>query len=129
MFWRSMVLPSVRAFDLEDFLLGTRSCPMKFVSLQSGEGSSTSAAPLQIGSMIAQRINPEYLIWMRTDQALMSWLLTSISESMLGHVVHCTTASQIWLTLQQIFTTTSKARILQLRFLALVYEEGRHEYS
>ena len=53
---------------------------------------------------------------MRTDQALMSWLLSSISESMLGHVIHCTSSAQIWLTLHQLFTTTSKARVLQLRF-------------
>ena len=119
-YWRSLVLPSVRAFDLEDFLFGTRSCPAKFISLQSGEGSSILAAPLQIGSlastMIPRRLNPEYLAWMRTDQALMSWLLSSIYETMMGHVIHCTSSSQIWITLQQLFTTTSKARVLQLCF-------------
>ena len=115
-FWRSLV----RVFDLEDFIFGTRSCPAKFISLQSGEESSTSAAPLQIGSlaskMVAQRLNPKCLVWMRIDQALMSWLLSFISEFMMGHVIHCTSSSQIWLTLQQLFTTTSKARVLQLHF-------------
>ena len=118
-FWRSLILPSVRAFDLEDFLLGTRICPMRYVSLQQGEGSSSSTH-LQIGSLtsqvVAQRVNPNYIAWMRTDQALMSWLLSSISESILGHVIHCTSSAQIWLTLQQFFTTTSKAWVLQLRF-------------
>ena len=101
-FWRSMVLPSVRAFDLEDFLFGIGACPAKSIPLCFSEGSSTSTVPLQIGSVITQRINPEYLIWMRTDQALMSWLLPSIIESMLGHVLHCTTSSQIWLTLNEL---------------------------
>ena len=114
-FWRSLILPSVRAFDLEEFLLSIRLCPVKFVSLQAGEGSS-STNQLQIGSLsssrVAQRVNPDYLAWMKTDQALMSWLLSSISESMLGHVIHCTSFSQIWIALQQLFTTLSKARVL-----------------
>ena len=91
---------------------------MKFISLRSGEGSS-STAHLHIGfltsQMVAQRVNPDYIAWMRTDQALMSWLISSIFESMLGHVIHCTSSSQIWLTLQQLFTATSKARVLQLQ--------------
>ena len=50
-FWRSLIFPSVRVFDLEDFLLGIRICPPKFVSLQGGEGSSSSTSSLQIGSL------------------------------------------------------------------------------
>ena len=115
-FLHLLVLPSVRAFDLEYFLFGTRLCPPKFISLQAGEGSSSSQ--LQIGSltlsMVAQRVNLDYFVYMRTDQALMIWLLSSSSESMLGHVIHYTSSSQIWVTLQQLFTTTSKARVLQL---------------
>ncbi|PON63369.1 hypothetical protein TorRG33x02_276610 [Trema orientale] len=34
------------------------------------------------------RLNVEYSVWIRTVQALMTWLFASISESMLGHVIH-----------------------------------------
>ena len=119
-FWHSLILPFIWVFDLEEFLLGTKIYPVIFISLQAGEGSSTSTNKLQMGSLtsprVAQRVNPKYLSWMRIDQALMSWLLSSISESTLGYVVHCTCLSQIWLTLQQLFTTTSKAWVLQLQF-------------
>ena len=33
--------------------------------------------------------NPEYISWKRLDQFVMGWLLSSISEQMLGHVIHC----------------------------------------
>ena len=54
-FWQTLILPVVRAFDLEDFLLGTRVCPVRFLSLQPGEGSSSSAH-LQIGSMTSPMV-------------------------------------------------------------------------
>ena len=73
----------MRALDLEGFLDGSRICPHHFVPVQNGKGSSTSEPP-QI------RVNPEYIAWVRINQAIMVWLLDSISEVMLGHVVHCT---------------------------------------
>ncbi|PON91706.1 hypothetical protein TorRG33x02_125370, partial [Trema orientale] len=35
-FWRSQVLPAVRAHDLEGFLLGTVPCPPRFVDHTTG---------------------------------------------------------------------------------------------
>ena len=34
---------------------------------------------------------------------------------MLGHVIQCTTASEIWKTLERLFVTKSKARLLHLQ--------------
>ena len=78
---RSLVLPAIRAHDLDGFLTSTRPCPAQFLQLQSREESLNGVSTSQV------RINPEYSIWMRIDQAIMTWLLSSISESMLGHVV------------------------------------------
>ncbi|PON50169.1 hypothetical protein PanWU01x14_224820 [Parasponia andersonii] len=90
-FRRSQILPTVRAHELEGFLLGTHPCPEQFIRFQEGEGSSDAQAM----ASSAQRLNPAYTYWIRTDQALMSWLLASISESMLGHVVRCTSSAQL----------------------------------
>ena len=67
--WRSQILPTVRAYDLENYLLCTVTPPVKFVNDQS-------------------TVNPAYSQWLRLDQFLLSWLLSSISESMLGHIVN-----------------------------------------
>ena len=103
--WRSQILPTVRAYDLENYLLGTVTPPVKFVNNQS-------------------TVNPAYSQWLRLDQFLLSWLLSSIFESMLGHVVNCNSSSEIWTTLGQLFSTKSKARLLHLRFLLQTTKKG-----
>ena len=87
---------------LKDFLLGTGIKPPEFLSDSSNSASSSC--------------NPDYLTWIRLDHFPMSWLLSSVSEQMLGHVVHCKTSAEIWNVFDQLFSTRSKARILQLRF-------------
>ena len=80
-----MVLPAIRALDLEGFLDGSRVCPARFLPNLIGKGSST-------GEQAQVKVNPEYIAWIRMDQAVMVWLLSSISEVMLGHVVRCTSS-------------------------------------
>ena len=59
--------------------------------------------------------NPDFVVWMRLDQFLISWLLSSISEKMLGHVIHGQYSAEQWNVLERLFFTKPKARILQLR--------------
>ncbi|KAH6783168.1 Subtilase family protein [Perilla frutescens var. hirtella] len=49
--------------------------------------------------------NPDYQIWLSRDQFLLSWLLSSISEAMLGYLTRCHTTCDLW-----------TARIMQLHF-------------
>ncbi|KAK6137336.1 hypothetical protein DH2020_028917 [Rehmannia glutinosa] len=103
-FWRAHVLSTVRAHGFESILFGD--CPVPEASITStSEGTSTTS------------INPAYVLWMRRDQFLLSWMLASIGESMLGHVSRCTTTSALWSVLEKLFQTSSKARILQIRFM------------
>ena len=53
----------------------------------------------------------------------MSWLLSSITEQMLGRV-WCNTSAEIWKVLDQLFSTRSIARILQLRFSLQTTRKG-----
>lgn len=54
---------------------------------------------------------------------LMAWLLASISE-LVGHVVRCTSSRQIRLTLEQLASENSTARLLQLRFQLQSVKKG-----
>lgn len=67
-FWRSQILATVRAHNFEDVLL----CSSAPTDVVSCDGSSTSGLGL--------------LDWNKRDQFLLSWILSSITESMLGHV-------------------------------------------
>ena len=109
-FWKSQILPSVRAHDLKGFLLGT---------------------PIKLDEYIVDSINPQAVLqnldhfsWIRLDQFLMSWLFSSISEQMFGHVVHSKSSVEVWTILEQLFSTKLKARVLQLCLLLQTTKKG-----
>ena len=97
---RSQILPTVRAYELEGFLIGTQSQPQ------------------------FRSVNSDYTHWCRLDQFLLCLILSSMTESMLGHVLYCHTPSEIWKTLEQFSSTRSKARILNLRYLLKSIKKG-----
>ena len=103
MFWKSQILPAARAHDLEVFLLGPKPKPDEFI--------------VDFTNSNVLFTNPDYRSWIRLDQFVMSWLLSSISEQMLGHVVHCQSVVEVWIVLEQLFSTKSKTRALQLQTL------------
>ena len=107
--WRSQILPTDRAYGWEEFLLGTNSKPERF--LASSTSSDQPTAPASLEQVL---VNPAFLQWTHLDQFLLSWILSSISEPMLGHVIQCTSASGIWKLLEQLFATKSKARHLRI---------------
>lgn len=100
-YWRPQILATARTHGLDDLLLGQIEAPEKYLQ------SSSELSSLQI--------NPSYLDWIKRDQLLVSWLLSSVSEAMLGHVARCSSAAEIWNILENLFQNHSKARILQLR--------------
>jgi gag-polypeptide of LTR copia-type len=72
--WKFLVLPHVRGHDLMGFLDGSRPVP----------SATTSTG-----------VNPAYKLWFRQDQLLLAWLLSSISESIVSQVVHCSTSAEL----------------------------------
>ena len=103
--WRSQVLPTIRAHGLEGFLLGNIPCPDQFLdsTIVNGNGETETI----------QITNQEFVSWTRHDQFLMSWLLSSMTESMLRHVIRCKIVAGIWSSLDQLFNIKySKVRIL-----------------
>ncbi|XP_060970030.1 uncharacterized protein LOC133037187 [Cannabis sativa] len=120
-YWRSQALPALRAHDLEGYALGTKHCPPQFVDNTIGGPIPDEPRQLNLG----------FAMWRRTDQSVLSWLLNSISESMFGHVVNCLSSHDLWVTLENSYTTSSKARTLQLRFQLQSLKKGSlsiHDY-
>ena len=80
LFWNIQILPAARSHDLKAFLLNTKSKANEVIADSSNPSISIN--------------NLEYVSWMRIDQFVMSWLLSSISEKMLSHVIHCQSSAQ-----------------------------------
>lgn len=100
------MLATVRAHSFEDVLLCS-SAPGESVS---ADGSSSS--------------NLSSIQWTKKDQFLLSWLLSSISESMLGYVSRCAHSFQVWKVFEELFQSQSKARAMTLRFQLQTLKKG-----
>lgn len=94
-FWRAQILDTTRAHKFDDLLNKYHNPPSHYL-------------PSSSGNFVA---NPDFLAWIRCDQ----WLLSSIGESMFGHVTHCITTCDIWTVFENLFQSRSKARIMQLQ--------------
>ncbi|KAL5845588.1 hypothetical protein ACOSQ3_009112 [Xanthoceras sorbifolium] len=103
-YWKTQILPVVRAFDMEEFIFGPTKCPDKFVQITD----STSGE-------ITLNYNDEYLNWKKIDQLLVSWLFSTLSPSVLGQVTRCVTACEVWSLLVQLYSRHSMARIMHIR--------------
>ncbi|KAK6119522.1 hypothetical protein DH2020_046733 [Rehmannia glutinosa] len=93
-YWRIQILSTVKAHGFEEFLFGTVKVPPNIV-----EGE----------------VNHAYTLWLRRDQLLFSWIIASISESMMGYITRCNTSSDLWSILETVFRSQSRARVQHLK--------------
>ncbi|KAL4386437.1 hypothetical protein GQ457_09G004620 [Hibiscus cannabinus] len=95
--WRQQVLFTIESLDLSSHIDGTSVLPPQYV-LVNGE-----KVP-----------NPHFASFKQQDSALCSWLLASISLSILPSLVSCRTAFEIWEKVQQVFSISSTTKIMNL---------------
>ncbi|KAL5837905.1 hypothetical protein ACOSQ3_015074 [Xanthoceras sorbifolium] len=103
LFWKAQALFEIRAYNIEDFIFESRPSPPKFVETISFETNE-----------VIRRISNDFLIWKKNDQPLVCWLLSTLSESVMGEVISCVTAYKVWTILERLYAQQSKARILHL---------------
>lgn len=98
--WKQQIITTVRGYGLEGFLDGSSIPPDKFIP--AGEPGLL-------------RVNPEYTAWQRQDQLLASWILSSLSESVLVTMVGLNSSYDMWQSLELNFSSQSKARVMQYK--------------
>uniref|UniRef100_A0A2N9HY44 CCHC-type domain-containing protein n=1 Tax=Fagus sylvatica TaxID=28930 RepID=A0A2N9HY44_FAGSY len=99
--WKHQLSSILKAYSMIDFVDGTVPSPSQF--LTDAEGNLTSAA------------NPEFKIWNTRDQALLTLINSTLSTPVLSMVVGHNSAQAVWKTLEQRFTSTSRANVLNLK--------------
>ncbi|KAA8525572.1 hypothetical protein F0562_007427 [Nyssa sinensis] len=99
--WKVQTFAYLRGQDLYGYVDGTQPKPPKFLS------ESPDSPPT---------INPAYSLWKRTDQLVLSVLFSSLSNSILGHVLSCSTAQALWHSVVSMFSYQSQAKKFQIRF-------------
>ena len=78
---------------------------------------------------IANKVSAVYESWIVQDQALFSWLLSTISESVLPRVLSCKHSYQIWDQIHKHFNAVMKARVHQLRSELKTTKKGTRSIS
>ena len=107
--WKAQVRASIIANGLEGFVTGDSVCPDRYLNLIEGEPSSSAV-------LISQRQeNPEYIVWMKTDKLLQSWMLSSMVDNVLIMVINCESLLELWERLGQIFMSQLKAKFMPLK--------------
>ncbi|KAF3775369.1 hypothetical protein EJ110_NYTH50581 [Nymphaea thermarum] len=75
--------------------------------------SSSTHPPKKLNSNSTE-INPEYIKWKRSDQLALSWILSTVSESILTQMISYDKAREAWVALANAHASHSNIRILQL---------------
>jgi hypothetical protein len=89
LFWRAQIGPLLRSHSLECFVDG--SCPYP------------------------PPAHPSYRLWIAQDQAILSALQASLSEGVAGLVLFAATSRDVWVTLENNFSSQSSARSMAIR--------------
>lgn len=116
---RVQVLFSIGTYEIENHLTGFMSLPSLFVMVKDDLGTSLV------------KTNPNFSNWKKYDRLLMSQLFVLISESLFGYISKCTTALEIWGTLQNYCVLESKVRVMELKLTLQTLKKGNltiHDY-
>jgi hypothetical protein len=75
--WHAQILPAIREAQLEDLLTGADEKSAKTISVKTGD-------------TVTQKANPDYVRWVTHDQALLGYLLSSLTQEILMGVTTLT---------------------------------------
>ncbi|RVW60941.1 Retrovirus-related Pol polyprotein from transposon RE1 [Vitis vinifera] len=60
-------------------------------------------------------INPASVAWRRQDQTILCWIYSSLTPGIMAQIIGHNTSHSAWNALESIFSSSSRARIMQLR--------------
>jgi hypothetical protein len=106
--WVSQFQPILRGNDLQGLVDGSDCCPPQFLS---SEGNT-------------QASNPAYATWQKKDQLLLSWIISSLSPSIVSSMYGVNTSYQAWTTLATKYASQSKSRISHLKRQLQTLQQG-----
>jgi hypothetical protein len=80
--WHAQIMSTVRSPQLEDLLTGMECMPPKMITVKKGDE-------------VLEQPNPEYTKWVTNDQALLGYILSSLSREVLMGVTTNTSSATV----------------------------------
>jgi hypothetical protein len=94
LYWRTQVDPILRSNLLFGFIDGSLPCPPEEL-----------AVPVKDGTPASTIDNPKYSAWHQQDQSILSAIVFSLSEGVIGMVMMIPTSQEAWETLEASFAS------------------------
>ncbi|CAN1798451.1 Retrovirus-related Pol polyprotein from transposon RE1 [Linum perenne] len=109
--WRSTILATLEAYNLESFILSPTPPPATRL-IATTDGESTP------------KVNPAYTDWKKQDRFVLLWLRSTLSDHAMSLVVRSSTSQTAWLTIERSFHSKTRARRMQLKTQLLTLTKG-----
>ena len=110
--WLAQVSSAIKGAQAASFIRPSAIPPSKFL-VTKGDGDAKDPVP-----------NPDYDVWVAKDQQVLSYLLTSFSKEILGHVNTEVTVAGAWAAIEGLFVAQSRARIIATRMALATASKG-----
>ena len=68
--------------------------------------------------------NPEFEEWEAKDQQILSFILASLGKDILAHVATAQTAHEVWRSIEAMFASQTRARVVNLRIALATTKKG-----
>ncbi|CAA0841807.1 Unknown protein [Striga hermonthica] len=101
--WRRQITHMAECFDLIGLLDGSVTPPSQFSPLPDN----------------ATNPNPAFLSWRTKDRKLLSVIYSSLSEEAASEVINAVSSRELWLTLEEVFSSASRHHQLREELLSL----------
>jgi hypothetical protein len=109
--WRAHIMPAICSAQLEDLLTGINRMSAKTIAVKNGDSTTVQA-------------NPEYTKWVTCDQALLGYIMASLSRDVLMSVATHTTSAKVWGALTGMFGTCTRAQIVNTCIVLATTKKG-----
>uniref|UniRef100_A0A2N9HIJ5 Integrase catalytic domain-containing protein n=1 Tax=Fagus sylvatica TaxID=28930 RepID=A0A2N9HIJ5_FAGSY len=99
MIWKLQISAILDAYSVIEHLDGSIPQPMQFLTSDAG----------------VQSVNPTFLAWKKKDKAILTLLYSTLTSPVLAMVIGLSTSQEVWNTLEERFTSTARANVLNLK--------------
>uniref|UniRef100_A0A2N9J9M1 Integrase catalytic domain-containing protein n=1 Tax=Fagus sylvatica TaxID=28930 RepID=A0A2N9J9M1_FAGSY len=111
--WKLQISAVLDAYSMIEHLDGSTPQPRQFLNTETG----------------MQTVNPAFLIWKKRDKALLTLLYSTLSSPVLAMVVGLSTSQEVWNKLEERFTCTARANVLNLKLELQSIKKGSDSVS
>jgi hypothetical protein len=106
-------------------------CVTQFEDLLTGDNLATEKTIIvtNIDKTMSSTSNPTYTPWVTQDQAILGYLLSTLTHETLMHVSRCTTVAQAWSTLAKLYSSQMRPRSVNTQITLATTKKGHLSVS